>query len=91
MIIYETPTVSPADVEMQNASERGEDDEEDHMDTDVPYLLTMEEMEIREKAQKEELKRKQEAEEARLEELEQAKLEEAIRMEENRKLKKQKS
>ena len=85
MIIYETPTVSPTDVEMLNASARGEDEEEDHMDTDVPYLLTMEEMEIREKAQEEELKRKQEAEEARLEELEQAKLEEAIRMEESRK------
>jgi hypothetical protein len=62
MIIYETPTVSPTDVEMLNASERGEDEEEDHMDTDVPYLLTMEEMEIREKAQEEELKRKLEAE-----------------------------
>ena len=85
MIIYETPTVSPTDVEMLNASEQGEEDEADHMDTEVPHLLTLEEMEIREKAQEEELKRKQEAEEARLEEMEQARLEERIRMEESRK------
>jgi membrane protein involved in colicin uptake len=85
MIIYETPTVSPTDVDILDASVRGEDDEEDHMDIEVPYLLTMEEMEIREKAQEEEIKRKLEVEEARLEEMEQAKLEEAIPMEESRK------
>jgi hypothetical protein len=85
MIVYETRTISPEDVEMHNASEREVDDEEDHINTDFPHLMTMEEMEKREKASEEELKRKQEAEEARLEEEEQAKLEEAIRMEESRK------
>jgi hypothetical protein len=85
MIVYETPTVSPTYVEMLNASEQGEEDEADHMDTEVQHLLTLEEMVIREKAQEEELKRKHEAEEARLEEMEQARLDERIRMEESRK------
>jgi hypothetical protein len=85
IIVYETPNVSPTDVEMHTASEQGEEEEADHMDTEVPHLLTLEEMEIQERAQKEELKRKQEEEEARLEALEQARLDERIRMGESRK------
>jgi hypothetical protein len=86
IVVYTTPTVSPTDVEMHNASAAEEEEEEDHMDTETPQLLTMEEMELRERAQEEELKKKQEAEEARLEELAQAKLDETIRMEESRKV-----
>lgn len=85
IILYETPNVSPTNVEMHTASEQGEEEEADHMDTEVPHLLTLEEMEIRERAQEEELKRKQEEEEARLEALEQARLDERIRLEESRK------
>jgi hypothetical protein len=85
LVVYNTPTVSPTDVEMLNASAAEEGEEEDHMDTEAPHLLNMEEMELRERALEEELKKKQEAEEARLEELAQAKLEETIRMEESRK------
>ena len=32
MIVYETPNVSPTDVEMHTASEQGEEEEADHMD-----------------------------------------------------------
>lgn len=78
MTVYVSPTVSPADIVM-------EDEGADHMDTEVPYLLSVEEMEIREKAQEEEMRKKHEAEEARLAELEQAKLDERIRLEESRK------
>lgn len=84
IIVYETPNVSPTDIEMHTASDQGEEEEADHMDTEVPHLLTLEEMEIQERAQEEELKRKQEEEEARLEALEQARLEERIRLEESR-------
>ena len=33
LIVYETPNVSPTDVEMHTASEHGEEEEADHMDT----------------------------------------------------------
>ena len=50
LVAYDNPSVSPTNIEMTNASATGEEEEEDPMDTDDSQLMSMEEMELRERA-----------------------------------------